>query len=232
MTETASKKKSTKAKPSAGPVAAKPNTLEFVAVEGKSQNRVVAEVALSPMASSALTASKFLKGSFGDLDLTASVEVLREKADKVNEGDLSGLEATLTAQAVALDAIFTELARRGAMNMGEYLNAAETYLRLALKAQSQCRATLETLANIKNPPVAYVRQANISQGPQQVNNGGANFDTSTRTYAHTRGENENQQNKLLESQHGEWMDGGAASAAGGVDKSLATVGKIDGAEVD
>lgn len=219
MTEAAGKKKSPKAKPSASSAAAKPNTLEFVAVEGKSTNKVVAEVALSPMASSAFTASTFLRGSFGNLDLTASVEVLREKADKVKEGDLSGLEATLTAQAVALDAIFTELARRGAMNMGEYLSAAETYLRLALKAQSQCRATLETLANIKNPPVAYVRQANIAHGHQQVNNG-VPAPSGAR-------ENENQQNKLLDGQHGEWMDGGAAGAAGGLDKAMATVGKVD-----
>lgn len=225
MTEAAGKKKSPKAKPCASSAAAKPNTLEFVAVEGKSENRVVAEVALSPMATSALTASKFLRGSFGDLDLTASVEVLREKADKVKEGDLSGLEATLTAQAVALDAIFTELARRGAMNMGEYLNAAETYLRLALKAQSQCRATLETLANIKNPPILYAKQANIANGPQQVNNGVANLDTSTHT--HARAKNENQQNKLLEGQHGEWVDGGAAGAARGTDKAMASVGKVD-----
>ena len=47
----------------------------------------------------------------------------------------------------------------------------ETYMRMALKAQSQCRATLKTLANIKNPPVVFARQANIAQGPQQVNNG-------------------------------------------------------------
>ena len=46
-------------------------------------------------------------------------------------------------------------------------------MRLALKAQSQCRATIEALTNIKNPrPVAYVRQANIGQAVQ-VNNGGA-----------------------------------------------------------
>jgi hypothetical protein len=30
--------------------------------------------------------------------------------------------------------------------------------------------TLETLATIKNPPVVFARQANIAQGPQQVNN--------------------------------------------------------------
>lgn len=45
----------------------------------------------------------------------------------------------------------------------------DKFTRLALKAQSQCRATLETLAVIKNPPV-FARQANIANGPQQVNN--------------------------------------------------------------
>src|SRR5262249_46188418 len=40
-----------------------------------------------------------------------------------------------------------------------------------LKAQAQCRAALETLVDMKNPaPFAYVRQANIAHGPQQVNN--------------------------------------------------------------
>jgi hypothetical protein len=39
------------------------------------------------------------------------------------------------------------------------------------KPQAQCRATIEALAEIKNPrPVAFVKQANIAQGPQQVNN--------------------------------------------------------------
>ena len=55
--------------------------------------------------------------------------------------------------------------------MSEYINAAEIYLRLALKAQAQCRTTVETLVEMKNPrPVAFVSQANISNGPQQVNN--------------------------------------------------------------
>jgi hypothetical protein len=39
-----------------------------------------------------------------------------------------------------------------------------------LKAQSQCRATLETLGALKNvASVVFVRQANIGQGVQ-VNN--------------------------------------------------------------
>jgi hypothetical protein len=40
----------------------------------------------------------------------------------------------LTAQAQTLDAIYANLALRSAMNLGEYLNAAVTYMRLALEA--------------------------------------------------------------------------------------------------
>ena len=47
------------------------------------------------------------------------------------------------------------------------------YLRLALKAQAQSRATAEALAAIKQGPVVIARQANIAHGPQQVNNGPA-----------------------------------------------------------
>ncbi len=36
----------------------------------------------------------------------------------------------------------------------------EGFMRMALRAQSQCRTTLETLAAIKNPPSVYARQAN------------------------------------------------------------------------
>jgi hypothetical protein len=66
--------------------------------------------------------------------------------------------------------IYTELARRAALNMGEYIEAADRYLRLALKAQAQCRTTIEALVALKNPPVVYAKQANISAGHQQVNN--------------------------------------------------------------
>jgi hypothetical protein len=41
-------------------------------------------------------------------------------------------ERMLSAQAAALNAIFGERARRAARNLGEYLGAAEIYLRRAL----------------------------------------------------------------------------------------------------
>ena len=110
--------------------------------------------------------------NFGELSINTLVDDLVKQCELSNKGDLSRAESLLTAQAHTLDAIFHNLARRE--QRVEYLNQLDTNLRLALKAQSQCRATLETLAAIKNPqPVAFVRQANISHGPQQVNNGGA-----------------------------------------------------------
>lgn len=53
----------------------------------------------------------------------------------------------------------------------QYQKPMESYLRMAMKAQNQCRMTLETLTTVKNPSVVYARQANIAHGPQQVNNG-------------------------------------------------------------
>jgi len=53
------------------------------------------------------------------------------------------------------------------------------HMRLAFKAQSQARAAIETLAEIKNPhQFAFVKQANIAGGNQQVNNRGAAADSS------------------------------------------------------
>jgi hypothetical protein len=137
----------------------------------KSLERIDAEIAQSTVTLNAQTVRLFAHGTIGTVDLTESVELLQEKTEKVCSGDLSGPEAILTAQAVALDVIFNEMARRAALNMGEHLQATDTYIRLAMRAQGQCRATLQTLGELKNPrQVAFVKQANIAHGHQQVNN--------------------------------------------------------------
>jgi hypothetical protein len=51
---------------------------------------------------------------------------VRNATQAVQAGNLSGLEATLTAQAVALDAIFNEMARRAALNLPN-ANTARTF---------------------------------------------------------------------------------------------------------
>jgi hypothetical protein len=156
--------------------------------------------------------------------------VLKETAKAVNGGDLSGAESMLTAQATALNAVFGELSRRAALNMGEYLGATESYMRLALKAQGQCRATLETLAAIKNPPVVFARQANINNGgQQQVNNGaGPDPSNSSQARAGSRAAKETiEQTGLLEASDGKRLDARAASTASGTDPNMATVARID-----
>ena len=199
------------------------NQLRIKDEQGKSRTRQIAEIGLSATSLNTVTACTFSKGMIGEIDLGESISVMREKASKVNAGNISELEATLTAQAVSLDAIFNELARRAALNMGEYLQATESYMRLALKAQAQCARTIEVLVTMKNPPVVFVKQANIANGPQQVNNGSAGLHTSTHAPA---GNSSNQSNELLELQHEQRLDNRAPGTAGAINPPLETVGAI------
>jgi hypothetical protein len=81
-----------------------------------------------------------------------------EQIDKVAGGDLSRAENILLYQAHTLDFLFSELAQQA--HCQQQMPNYEAFMRMALKAQNQCRMTLETLANIKNPPVVFAKQAN------------------------------------------------------------------------
>ena len=127
----------------------------------------LARTALHPTLKGAVTIKEFSK-KYGDPDLSQLVGELSDQTKAVNDGDLQRAEGMLMVQAQTLDAIFNNLAMRAAGS--EYMDNFERFLRLALRAQSQCRATLETLSEVKNPrPIAYVQQANIGYN-QQVNN--------------------------------------------------------------
>ena len=95
---------------------------------------------------------------------------------------------------------------------------------MALKAQGQCRMTLETLGELKSPKSAmFIRQANIAD-QQQVNNG----PTVNGTAGHMRAHEEKIDDssvKLLEVQHGERMDSRTASTAIGTDSCMEAVGQ-------
>ena len=151
------------------------------------------ELLLSPVCQSVITMAAWGKFA-GEADLQETVTGLHKKVEQIQKGDMGSVEAMLYGQAVALETIFTNLARRSASNAGEFIKAADTYMRLALKAQAQCRSTLEALIELKNPrPIAFVKQANISNGPQQVNNG----INPEYVHAHTE-KTQNLQNELLE----------------------------------
>ena len=145
---------------------------------------------------------------FGEQDTNEVYDILTAASSKISGGDMSKVEAMLINQAHALQSMFTNFSRR-ALNQ-QYQSNLESFFKMALKAQNQCRMTLETLATIKNPPVIYARQANINQGGnQQVNNG---MPAVSPHVAHTV-EIQNQTNELLsdEVQHGETLDTGRTS---------------------
>lgn len=175
-----------------------------------------ATVTLMPGANAAAVIECYAK-AFGEQDICELADQLRTKFEQVKEGDLQYCESMLVGQAHALQSIFVSLARRAANQ--EYLKNYETFLRLALKAQNQSRMTLETLATLKNPPVVFAKQANINQGGnQQVNNG-------TPAPAPHAGKTINQQNELLEVQHGgKALDSSATGTTIGSNPAMATVG--------
>lgn len=152
------------------------------------------------------------------LDLVGVAAKMREHSQEVNGGDLSQAEAMLINQAQALQAIFTNFAERAQNQTG--VVQIQTMLGLALKAQSQCRATLQTLVDVKYPRQAtFIKQANIAN-QQQVNNG------TPPAVEPSREEKPIQSNELLEAQHGKRMDTGKTGAASGADPQLETVGAI------
>ena len=200
-----------------------PNQITANGKPDEDQAVAIARTVLRPTVQAAVTLKEYGK-SYGDLDLGGLIDSLTEQTRASSDGDLKRAEAMLTTQAHTLDAIYNNLARR-AIN-ADYMDNLDRYLKLALRAQSQCRATWEALATIKNPPVAgYVRQANIAHGPQQVNNASAAPDAAPRA-----GENPNLQNKLLEEKHGERLDPGTACTPGRADPAMAAVGEVDRAE--
>ena len=217
------------AKPTPKSDLANPNKVNVAARPDETKAQAMARNALHPTVSGGIAIKAFGRKYGDDLELGALVGELSVQAKRATQGDLKRAEAMLMVQAHTLDAIFNELGQRAAMNMGEYLGATETYLRLALKAQSQCRATLETLAAIKNPqPVAFVRQANIAAGPQQVNNG-----IPAEQYAPARahaGKSETTPSRLSEGSNELRQDTGAPALAVGGDPQVEALGKIDRSE--
>lgn len=191
--------------------------------EGETPGGSLARVMLDATTPAAVTVKAFASHGGESCELMDYADRLEKIASETTSGDLKHAERMLTAQAYTLDAVFNALAQRAASNLGNDMRRVECYLRLALKAQSQSRTTLETLAMVKNPPQAiFARQANIAAGHQQINNGSPPATTSSRA-----GETETTPNKLLETvSHEQRLDPGTPSPTGRADPHLATVGEI------
>ena len=184
-----------------------------VAKDKKDMKEGYAKVALSPSVNAGAVVGQYGSMLFGkdNMDVNCLDKALKESTEAIHHGDMKAVEAMLYGQAVALQTMFTNLSMRADCQQGR-LDNIEALLKLAFRAQNQCRMTLETLANVKNPPVVYARQANITSGPQQVNNG--------LTHAT---EKNIVQNELLEDSHVKRLDGRTQGQTSRLDTHMETV---------
>lgn len=201
---------------------AEKNVLSIAPEPGEDAELALVKVRLHPVFTAATTMRNFER-QLAEHDIGALIKELGRHVTDVKAGNMNRAEAMLMSQANTLDAIFNALAQRAGANVGTHRDTAEIYLRMALKAQSQCRTTLETLAEIKAPrSTQFIKQQNVAS-QQQVNNGAVTNGGIAR--AHEK--NSSQSNELLEAQDGERLDTGTTGTASSIDQQLAAVGAVD-----
>jgi len=146
-----------------------------------------------------------------DISIHYAKEMLEEVFKQVKNGDLSVPEEMLISQAFALNVAFNSLAARAARQQDA--STMQMLMNLCFKAQSQSRAALDSLRQLKQPSqTTFVRQANIAQGHQQVNN--------------LAEKNITPQNELLRGNHAK-LDSRTTSTAEGVNSTLEALDKIN-----
>ena len=206
----AAKKSSPKTAPVTPPAKRDPNAFEVVASKDTT-SQALAKLATTSVLS-AVTLKRY-SGAGDALEVPDLVTEMRKAGDEIVEGNMGRVERMLANQAMTLDAIFNDMAQRSGRQ--DSFKGIEVLMRLALKAQAQARSTAEALALLKNP-MPYIKQANIANGPQQVNNG-----TSS-----SAGKTQSPPNELLEHQHGNTLDIGATATAGRADPAMEAVGAV------
>jgi hypothetical protein len=203
--------------------------------EAKKAGAITADLMTRPSFMAAHTAMSFIPDSmrnYGPANMVTMYREFRARVKAVCDGDMTTPEALLAAQAMSLNSIYNECAQlAGSKISSQHLTAAESLMRMALKAQAQCTQTLRVLGELKAPKsVSFIKQQNNAAGNQQVNNGPVTQGAAPAR-AHETQEQENQTNELLtdnrEAQHAATLDTGATRRAGGEDSQMETVGAID-----
>jgi hypothetical protein len=185
--------------------------VEISAKQGQTRLEASTEFLLKPslLAAKVIDSDKRqLSKDFIDLQYTQAM--LERSIGEVKQGNLTDVEAMLYSQAYALNVMFATLMTRA--NRQEYMPPTQALMSLAFKAQNQSRATLQAVIDLKQPrQPTFVKQANISQGHQQVNN--------------LAEKNQISQNKLLEGQNYE-LDSRPQAKAKGINSEVEAVGKV------
>ena len=152
-------------------------------------------------------------------------EITQEQAVAIAGGDLSQLETMLLSQATALQAMFIDLAYRAKEQTTR--DCLQTVTGLALKCASGSRQAIVALAELRMPKtVMFAKQANVTSGPQQINNGVVAQGSPARAE-----EIQNRPNELSGTTHELLQDTRTSCAAGVADPCVEAVGTLDRAAV-
>ena len=157
----------------------------------------------------------FGKNDFGEkvkMDINTLTKVMEEVADQVKIGNLSNLEEMLVCQTYSLQHMFMTMAAKASGTTNP--DHIELLSKFSLKAQNQCRTTIATLSEMKNPKRAtFIKQQNNAVN-QQINQG-KNSENLTKPA-----------NELLEKTHGERLDTRETEEAIRTNQELETVGEV------
>ena len=96
---------------------AKPKKPALPAVVDPERAKQLARNVLSPSIGAAVIAHSY--SVHGDVDIAELYEQIAGHCQSAHDGNLKRAESMLTAQAHSLDAIFTNLARRASLNLGQ-----------------------------------------------------------------------------------------------------------------
>ena len=199
------------------PKITKPN--EFVLKRNPNQEelKTTTEHYLSQSTIGASTAKTLnFRGALPDesISIQYTKEMLEDVFKSIRSGDLTMIEEILISQVFALNIAFNSLSVRATRQQDA--STMQMLMNLCFKAQNQSRATIDSLVRLKQPSsTQFIKQANIAQGHQQVNN--------------LVEKNITPQNELLKDSHAE-LDTGTKTTPTGTDTRLEALGKINGSK--
>jgi len=139
--------------------------------------------------------------------------VMEVQRKQIASGRYQGLEAILLSQINLLNAIFQENVV-GAISAETY-TSKRTTMDIAMKAQNQCRRTIQGLVDIRQPGATFIKQQNNAVN-QQINN------TELAS-----GKNIKSQNELKESDDEQILDAGKTQTPIDTDTQLEALGEVN-----
>lgn len=175
------------------------------------------------IAITAIKKIKFDPHTAARIDIGDLFDEIFRQSKQIQNGDLRLIERFLYAQALALDAMFDRALAQ--MAGSEWAPQIQLFGALALKAQAQCRSTLATLAQIKNPDQTTFIKQNIQQQNNAINQ---QINTSSTVDSK---KSEEVANELLREVSHEALECGRAEKAITINTAMETVEAIDGSTI-